>query len=131
LELPTQFSNTNPVLSIFSNPNKPPIMYTITILLVTLLTILSLTNATSIPNITPAGNPTSIRMILNNNCPFDVYVRQGIAAEPGSRKGQGEDCGDWSGKDTPEVKIGKGDKYVTPVPIIKNTCGHSGKLTCE
>jgi hypothetical protein len=67
-------------------------------------------------------------MILNNNCPFDVYVRQGIAAEPGSRKGQGEDCGDWSGKDTPEVKIGKGDKYVTPVPVIKNTCGHSGKV---
>jgi hypothetical protein len=66
-------------------------------------------------------------MILNNNCPFDVWVRQGVAKEPGSRRGRGENYGEWSGRETLEVKVGSGEKYITPVPVVEDSCGHAGK----
>ncbi|KAI4695072.1 uncharacterized protein J4E84_001696 [Alternaria hordeiaustralica] len=103
-------------------------MWTITVLLLALLSILSLTHATAIPNPAADANPSSIGMILNNNCNFDVWVRQGVAAEPGSRKGQGETCGPMSGKDTQEVKLAAGQKYITTVPVLMDSCGHSVKV---
>ncbi|KAI4926278.1 hypothetical protein J4E85_006570 [Alternaria conjuncta] len=101
-------------------------MYILTVLFLTLVSALSLTNATVIPNF-PDSAP-SIHLILNNNCGFDVWVRQGVAAEPGSRMGQGENCGPMSAKDTEEVKVSAGQKFITPVPILEDSCGHSVKV---
>ncbi|KAG9185200.1 hypothetical protein G6011_07744 [Alternaria panax] len=62
-------------------------------------------------------------MILNNNnkCGFDVWIRQVIASEPTSRKRQGEDCGYMSGNEILKVKVGKGQKFVAPVPVLSHT----------
>jgi hypothetical protein len=62
--------------------------------------------------------------MLLNNCPFDIWVRQAVAAGTSARPGYV--CQDGA-KETPEEKVIPRQWFVTPIPAYKDTCGHSSK----
>ncbi|KAF1938136.1 hypothetical protein EJ02DRAFT_426003 [Clathrospora elynae] len=72
-----------------------------------------------------AGHQPSIHGFSYNNCGFDVWARQAVAANASSRSW--EKCPNGNQK-TPMVRVPTQSVHVTPIPITKHSCSHSSML---
>ncbi|KAH9865075.1 hypothetical protein IAQ61_009021 [Plenodomus lingam] len=65
-----------------------------------------------------------IGAVLHNNCGFNVYVHQVVAQYAGSRIDEKVECRGFKVHTTIET-VGPYESYKTPLPVYRDTCGHS------